>query len=503
MKYNELENNLENLEIKSIKEKLKDLMTNYLNDQKINQYLSKTENKTKDGLMKIRTTLSNYQKLLSSDKEENKNKEKYIKEIIDILTDENVSITLFELEHSKILLSLSSYIDPEFENQYNKLKDDHEYSSIDKLIDNLSDNNLWQEKNYNLQIYDKIYKLFESFEGDKSKIIKFIKLLNESIQIMNCPIFFLTDSKKYNINKFSFRSIKRHTSIRLKMEYNEQIFKDNVLNENIVIDNNYKTKLCEINMFFRNNKRTILVINNNSTFKNMSVNLLSTANIPLIVNDKYEIFIKFFIKNSKNNIEKMDIEENNDANKGNKNEDEKTIQVTVTENNNEQKENELFHIDESWTYKLFLENYTKICKKSIPQYIQFGLSIKTKNGNENNNKIEELNNGFLDYYSPFTKDLSNLAEYIILDKYCFIKDYHDNIMHSKSIKFSKRLMPSLYLLSILNISINKYNELFNLPDAWFINNMPVEVTAVFDAYHGSFSFNTFGVPKEPENVKRY
>ena len=470
LKYNELENNLENLEIKSIKEKLKDLMTNYLNDQKINQYLSKTENKTKDGLMKIRTTLSNYQKLLSSDKEENKNKEKYIKEIIDILTDENVSITLFELEHSKILLSLSSYIDPEFENQYNKLKDDYEYSSIDKLIDNLSDKNLCQEKNYNFQIYEKIYKLFESFEGDKSKIIKFIKLLNESIQIMNCPIFLLTDSKKYNINKFSFRAIKRHNSIRLKMEYNEQIFKDNVLNENIIIDNNYKTKLCEINMFFRNNKRTILVINNNSTFKNMSVNLLSTSNIPLIVNDKYEICIKFFIKNSKNNIEKMDIEENNDVNKGNKNEDEKTIQVPVTQSSNEQKENELFIIDESWTYKLFLENYTKICNKSIPQYIQFGLSIKTKNENENNNKIKELNNGFIDYYSPFTKDLPNLVEYIILDKYCFIKDYHDNIMNCKSIKFSKRLMPSLYLLSLLNISINKYKELFNLPEAWFINN---------------------------------
>jgi hypothetical protein len=40
-------------------------------------------------------------------------------------------------------------------------------------------------------------------------------------------------------------------------------------------------------------------------------------------------------------------------------------------------------------------------------------------------------------------------------------------------------------------------------DAWFINTQEVEVTAVFDAYHGSYSFNTFGTPKEYENIKRY
>ena len=478
LKCNELENNLYNLEIKSIKEKLKDLMTNYLSEEKINQYLSKTENKTKDGLMKIQTTLSNYQKLLSSDKEENKNKEKYIKEIIDILTDENVSITLFELENSKILISLSSYIDTEFINQYNKLKDDNEYTSIDKLVDNLSDKSLWDNnQNYNLNIFETLSKFFRSFEGDKNKIIKFIKLLNESMQLMNCPIFLWTDNKKANISKFSFRPIKRHTSIRLKMEYNEEIFKDNVLNENIIIDNNFKTKLCEINMFFRTNKRTILIINNNSTFKNMTVNLLSTANIPLFLNNKYEIYLKFFIKKSKNKVEKMEIEENTDLNKVNKNEDEKLTHISDIESNKEEKENEIFNIDENWTYKSFLENYSKT-NNSIPSYIQFGLSIKLKNENEINNKKGEVNNnnindkscGFLNYYFPFTQELSNLNEYINLDKYCFIKDYHNNIIHNNSIKFSKRLMPSLYLFSLLNICINKYNDLFNLPKFWFINN---------------------------------
>lgn len=38
-------------------------------------------------------------------------------------------------------------------------------------------------------------------------------------------------------------------------------------------------------------------------------------------------------------------------------------------------------------------------------------------------------------------------------------------------------------------------------DTFFINNREVEVTAAFDEYHGTYTFNTFGVPTEYENVK--
>ena len=38
-------------------------------------------------------------------------------------------------------------------------------------------------------------------------------------------------------------------------------------------------------------------------------------------------------------------------------------------------------------------------------------------------------------------------------------------------------------------------------DIWYINSEDVEVTAVYDYYHGNYSFNTFGVPVEKENVK--
>ena len=485
IKYNELEDSLVDIEKKAIQEKIKDLLDNYLTDEKIAKYLSNT----KDNLIKIQATLSNYKQLLSSN-EENEVKNKYIKEIVNILTDENISITLFELENSNILLSLCNYLEPEFNSQYNKLKDDNEFVTINDLINNLSDKYLIPKKiNYNNQIFERISNFLENFEGNKNKMTNFIKLLNESIQGMNSPIFLLTDNKKSIISRIPLAT-RRSQNFKLKMDYDEQIFKNEVLNGNYIIDSNYKTKLCEINMFFRTNKRMILIINDKSTFKHMTINLLSIANIPLIANDKYDICLKYYIPNKnkipneKKDIDKMEIEEINDDKEIQK---EEIINISNIETNNEQKKENFYEIDENWNYKSFIENYSKNHNNEIPNLFQFGLSIKLKNNeqksttNNNNSNIQiekvendsdynDKSNGFLDYYSPFITDTINFENQINFDKYCFIKDYHDNIIYGKSIYFSKRLMPSLYLLSLLNICINKYNELFNLPKIWFINN---------------------------------
>ena len=508
MKYNELEDNIYSLEKKTIELKIKDLLTNKLTDEKISQFLSSTDKKTKDSLDTIQTTLSNYQQLLSKEGlDNNKNdQEKYLTEIINILTNEEIAITLFELENSKILLSLCSYFDSEFNTQYNKLLDDHEYNSIDKLMNHLTDQNLIPEKiKYNKNIFTKMFNFLKSFNGDKIKIINLIKLLNESIQRMNCPVFLLHENKRSLLHKITMKPMKRHSTIKLKVDYNEQIFKDEVLITNrIMNDNNYKNKLCELNTFYATNKKMILIINDNTTFKSMTINLLSTANIPLIVNEKYDIVIKYFVNNivskykskyKKKDIDKnkMEIEENinNDNNKdkgedkdSSIKEDEKDniIQISEIETNNnyEIKDvNEIFIIEENWTYKTFLEHYSKKYDIEIPINIQFGLSIKSKNSDQqnNNNKEDNINNndknksyGFMDYYSKYSEELTNFLEFVNFDKYSFIKDYHNNIIYNRSIYFSKRLMPTLYLLSLLNICINKYNELFELPKIWFINN---------------------------------
>ena len=90
------------------------------------------------------------------------------------------------------------------------------------------------------------------------------------------------------------------------MSYNEEIFKEKVLKDNYITDENFKTKLCELNMFFFTNKRLILSLNNTTTFKTMGITLLSTANIPLISNDKYDISFEFYVEIKKEKIEEKE-----------------------------------------------------------------------------------------------------------------------------------------------------------------------------------------------------
>ena len=198
-------------------------------------------------------------------------------------------------------------------------------------------------------------------------------------------------------------------------------------------------------------------------------------------------------ENTENNIKKSKKIKEKDEEKIKEDEKEDFMNTTEIETNKDKKNENIYEIEEKWTYKTFVDNYIKKNKLSFIPLIQFGLSIKIKNNeiktissnNDNNNnkiiKIENDNNnndninksnGFIEYYLPFTQDLKlkDFSNYINFDKYCFIKDYHKNIIYNKSIYFSKRLMPCLYLLSILNLSINKYNQLFSLPKSWFINS---------------------------------
>ena len=102
------------LDNKSIQEKIKELLDNYLTEEKIQQYLSLDENKEKINLIKIKETLSNYYNEIFSLTNTLQDKENIIKKILDILLSENISITLFELETSKILLSLCHFFGFQF-----------------------------------------------------------------------------------------------------------------------------------------------------------------------------------------------------------------------------------------------------------------------------------------------------------------------------------------------------------------------------------------------------
>ena len=411
MKYDDIDDNIYSVEQETIQMKIKDLLEKELTEEKIALYLSKTENKTKDSLIKIQTTLSNYQKLLSpacesneKDKD-NKKIKQYLKEIVDILTDENISVTSFELENSKIFLSLCNYFDNQFNKQYDKLIDEVEYKSIDKLINDLDNKNLVPEKMENgMKIIENLKNFFSVFiKGDnidKNKLNSFIKLLNESIQNLNIPIFALIDD---NRSFYNDRFIRRESDFYIKVNYDEKLFKESILNRDIIIDNiNYKNKVCELNTFFLSHEKIPLKINDNFTFKKMSLFILSLPNIPLITDDKYDINFKFYIDNDiKNNINKDindsydmfiddDEEDEIDYIKNEKNNNTSNINSNINNNisNNininksssieikKEENNKIFDIDINWTYKQFLEKYSQKNNnsKNVP-FINFGISI--------------------------------------------------------------------------------------------------------------------------------
>ena len=300
---------------KKIQDKIKELLDNYLTEEKINQYLSLDENKEKNNLIKIKETLSNYNKEIFSLTTPLETKENFIKQTLDILTNENISITLFELDSSKILLSLCHFFGPEFISIYNQLKDDNDYKNIDELILDLKEKNIIPEKkeiNYN--IFQRLSKFFNFFGiGDKNKILKFIMLLNESIHGMNNTILNLCEKRSYIYDPLDSLS-----SINLHITYNEEIFKEKALKDNYINDESFKTKLCELNMFFFRNKKLILSLNNNTTFKTMGITLLAIANIPLISNDKFDIAFEFYVeikKEIKEEKKEDKIEAKNDKDK--------------------------------------------------------------------------------------------------------------------------------------------------------------------------------------------
>ena len=520
---------LEFSETKTIPEKIKELLDNYLTDEKINQFLLVDQNKEKIKLLKIKETLSNYNKEILSPLTSPEDKENYTKEAINILLGDNISLTSFELETSKILLSFCHFLEPEFNSIYNQLKEDSAYKTINDLVKDLKERNIIPEsKNINNDIYIKLSKFLNFFSPEK--IHKFIALLNESINGMNNTILNLNNRREEEML----------LSKTIRINYNEQIFKDKVLKENYNIDESFKTKLCELNTFFLTNKRLALALNDTTSFKMIGITLLATANIPLISNDKFDIAFNFYVEIKqekkeeikeqkqieKKSEDKMEVEKEKEKEKDFENdfededevgidmfndenveEDEEEIMFGLVrenkksedyikkqdnnniienkENNKIEKEKEpeseknIYIINENTTYKEFIEDYNKKYKDSI-HFIQFGLSLKQKhndtinlseNNNDDTNKIiieiesdiqegESKTMDFKKYYSTYLDKNTNEIQYIDFNLYSFIKEYHENIFYNKYIYFSKSLSPSIYLLSLLNLSLINYPKLF-------------------------------------------
>ena len=433
--------------------KIRQLYENYFTPQKIEEYNKEYGNQDINS-NNLKQTLSNLEKNLSEvcnsiNNETNKTKIiNLIKNIIDILTNPKNEITFFELESSKILLGICKFLEPTILSIYDKLdfqKDNELQKDID--LNDILPNPL----QYNKNIFNKMNILFQSFGNSKDKLLNFIKLLEYSITSMNCFTMVVDDAKNTNINFYYNQISLLSKTYNIKVYYDESSYKSFIMNNYYIHDNDFKAKCSEYNYAFKSVKEYKFLLSN--TFNELSSYLLSNINVPFVYNENYEIDFDYFLNLNGNNI------------------------------------HEKFKIESNWGIfdikKALIAKYGKEVGESffgVPIY--FGLNYKLKekeNDNLDNNKINDnfMVDGFKEVIiKSLGNDVINLdeigKEIYEFDKIAFIKDYHNLILFSRSLYEIKRLFPSLFVLTLLNLSLTKYANLFNIKQNFSIIQKDLE-----------------------------
>ena len=433
--------------------KVRKLYDKYFTPEKIEEY-NKNINSDDKSFTNIKETLSNLDKDLIDSCNNIKNEEDYkekivplIQSVIDILTNPINEITFFELESSKILLGLCHFLEPQILSLYDKL--DFQNDNILKKTINLKDI-LPSPLIYNKNIYDKMIYFFQSFENSKEKLLSFIKLLEYSITSMNCFTMIVDDAKNNNIN-YCYNQLNLFSkSFNIKVYYDDNTYKSLIVNNIYLKDNDFKAKCSEYNFAFKSVKEYKFLLK--KTFNELSSYLLSNINVPFVYNENYEIDFEYFLNLNGNGI------------------------------------HEKFIIEHNWGIleikKALVQKYGKEVGESffgVPIYFSIAYKVKQKDNDnkEINVNLEYKENGFKE---NIIKSLGNDViifekidkEIIEFDKINFIKDYHNLILFSKSLYEIKRLFPSLFLVSLLNLAITKYSNIFNLQDYFSIPKKELE-----------------------------
>ena len=418
--------------------KIKDFKEKYISDEKMKFYLGKIKNIE---LINLKDTLTNLEKELKEacDKKDDNQIKIVIQKILKILSEPKNEITFFELENSKILIGLCNYFEPIFITQYDKL----DIENDNELQKNININDLVPSPlTLNTEIFDKIKLFLGCLTENKNKLVNYIKLLEYSITSMNCFSMIINDTQNnYNLNLYYNQSLRNIKKYDLRVIYSDESYIQKIENNKDIDDNIFKEKLIEYNTSLKAMKEVKFLLSEGSVFDDMTTVLLSNTNVTFVANENYDVTLLYFLKLK----------------------------------NNDKIEN--FEIDLNWGIKEIKKELLKKYGRSQGQSyfgspIYFGLNFKKK---EKKNIEEEKNDnnivikGFIDYLSPFDNEIKSFEELLDFDKISFIKEYHTNIIYSKSLYEIKRLMPSLFLLSTLYLAINKYKALFELNEEWFKN----------------------------------
>ena len=426
------------------KKKINEVFNKYFTPEKIGIYNTKSSDK-EDGISNLKDVLSSLEKDLSESCIDNKDKDNIkqsFKTILDILTNPLNEITLFELENSNVLIGLCQFFEPQFKSLYNKL----DFKNDIELQKNIDLNNILPSPLiYNENIYDKVKLLIDDFLESKSneRLINFIKLLEYSITSMNCFTMIVDDAQNNNLNYCYNQASLFSKRYNVKVYYNDSSYKQKILNNHYIKDDSFKAKCSEYNYAFKSIKEFRFLVANN--FDELSSYLLSNTNVPFVYNENYEIVFDYFLDLNYKNIK------------------------------------EKFKIENKWgIHEIKVELVKKYGKQIGESFygspIYFGIEFRYKNidDDSSDNNINDNSNvkGYKDLLiqsigNNFVKFENIDKEVFNYDKLSFIKDYHNLIVYSSSLYEIKRLMPSLFLLSIIHLVVKKYRNIFNISNEYF------------------------------------
>ncbi len=412
-----------------IETKLKDLIDNYFNEDKIQSYLKNQDSK----LINIKNDLSKLKDVLMSKKdieEYDEELEKNLNEVINILTNSSNELTLFELENSKILLALCCFYDKNFMEYYDKIKED----DTDSLIKEVNSSDLFPNPlPINNQIFKKTQILLDILKKDKSKLINYINCLQYTITSMNCFTMLVDDSSVNDLDVYYHHIMKNVKKYELKIVYSGDIYQEKVICDDKLNDNEFKTKLSEYDAAFNANKEIKFLITSHSTFDDIFSILVSHTNVKFSTHEKYDVDLIFYIEVMKN------------------------------------EKKEIIYLKNDMTYKDVKNEVSKVLEQEVSSLlafpIKFGLSYKLKNKKEE--KKEEVVKEKIKSKNNFTLPSKEELFLLNINKKVFEIIYHNSVIYNKNLYEIKRLMPSLYLLTMIYLPLSSFQSLFNIPENLF------------------------------------
>jgi hypothetical protein len=503
-----------NVVLKNIHTKAKELTEKYFKDENINELLVKTKSlinpkEILQALIGIRELLQNTDYVTVND----------LTHFCDMLFSPD-KVTFYEIEKSNVIHFLTKFFDENFVyNCDNTTETD--YKTTTKL-----------SNKFNPKIVENLKMFFTAMNNDIQKINEFIKILQYCISSMNCFKLFLYDTGGRSSSQIIFSALRTEVQkVKFKFIYSpsEAAMKKLIENENPIYKETYD--------HFLNKKFISLSFDQNDTFEQIRDNLfkLRSRVIPghkesTSSRDEYYEEVINQLRNRKGSEEDIQltekllqklIERKKSYESSSNNQDEllSNQEVAVGNESSSVSEQEVsdfiklldinFYVDingvrmnilKEWTVLDFIKEMKNYYKRndfltySTDMLINFDIVYRSENPEDNLGiptvKVDHV------FEHLVHQNYHSIVESGKYEETLFTNYYNQNIVNNRSLYCIKRAAPFIYLISVLELAINNFKNLFSIKevlDTPGLENLKV-TSLLFKQVKDPYSISTASIP---------